>query len=156
MELLKLQSGADFTHIPYKGAAPAVIDLLGGQVAAMFAGIPALQAHIKSGKLRALAVTSTTRSRELPTVPTIAESGYPGFEAMFWFAVFVPASTPKQIITALHGKIVTALHSPDVQRRLIEMGMEISASTPEQLNEYLKTETLKWEKVINAGRITID
>ena len=156
MELLKLQAGVDISHIPYPGAAPAITDLLGGNVSAMFAGIPALQAHIKSGKLRALGVTSSARSTEFPTVPTIAESGYPGFEAMFWFATFAPALTPAPIVEKLHSNIVKALQSPDVQARMNDAGVNIAASSPEQLTEYIKAESTKWEKVIKAGHISID
>jgi tripartite-type tricarboxylate transporter receptor subunit TctC len=156
MELLRLQAGVDIVHVAYKGAAPALTEVLGGQVASMFAGLPALQAHIKSGKLRALAVTASKRSAELPNVPTIAESGFPGFEVMFWFAVFAPAGTPQAVVTKLQADVVKALRTPDVQRRLIEEGLEISASSPDQLAEYVKAETTKWSKVIREAKITLE
>jgi tripartite-type tricarboxylate transporter receptor subunit TctC len=156
MELLKLQGKLDIAHIPYKGAAPALTDLLGGQVASMFAGVPLLQPHIKSGKLHALAVTSARRVPELPGVPTIGDSGFPGFEVMFWFAVFAPSGTPRQILAKIHTDIVRALRSPDIQRRYAEEGMNIAASTPDQLAEFVKAEDAKWSKVIKESKLTLE
>jgi tripartite-type tricarboxylate transporter receptor subunit TctC len=156
MELLKLQARLDIVHVPYKGGAPALVDLLGGQVSSMFAGLPLTQAHIKSGKLRALAVTSLQRSAELPNVPTIAESGFPDFEVMFWFAVFAPSGTPVPILTKIHADVVRALRSLDVQRRLGDEGLNIAASTPRQLAEYVKAEDAKWSKVIKEAKLTLE
>jgi tripartite-type tricarboxylate transporter receptor subunit TctC len=156
MELLKLQGGLDIAHIPYKGAAPALTDLLGGQVASMFAGVPLLQPHIKSGKVRALAVTSAKRVPELPGVPTIADSGFPGFEVMFWFAVFAPSGTPRPILAKIHSDIVRALRSPDIQRRLTEEALNIAASTPDQLAEFVRAEDTKWSKVIREAKLRLE
>ena len=156
MEMFRSMTGTNIVHVPYKGGAPALADLLGGHVLAMFGDLPLLQPHIKTGKMRALGVTTTKRSAQLPNVPTIAESGVPGFEAMLWFATFAPAAVPKPILAKLNADLVKVLNAPDMQRRLAENGVDAAASTPEQLAAFVKSETIKWAKVVKDSGATAD
>jgi tripartite-type tricarboxylate transporter receptor subunit TctC len=156
MEMFKLRAGVNMVHVPYKGAAPALAELLGGHVSALIAGVPLLQPHVKSGKLRALGVSTTSRTPYLPDVPTIAESGLPGFEVVFWFATMTPAATPKPIIAKLSADIAKALAAPDVRRRFGDEGLDAVGSTPEQLASFLAIETPKWTKVVKDAAITLD
>jgi tripartite-type tricarboxylate transporter receptor subunit TctC len=150
-ELLNNLAGMKMTHVPYKGGGQAIIDLVGGHVQVMFSGFSAAMPHIKSGKVRALAVTGAKRSPALPEVPTIAEQGFPGVEATAWYGVLAPAGTPKPVVTRLHGEIVKILKQSDVTERLGALGFEIVGGTPEQLGAYIKTEIKKWEKVVRAS-----
>jgi len=150
-ELLNNLAGMKMTHVPYKGGGQAIIDLLGGHVQVMFSGFSAAMPHIKSGKVRALAVTGAKRSPALPEVPTIAEQGFPGVEATAWYGVLAPAGTPKPIVTRLHGEIVKILKQSDVTERLGALGFEIVGGTPEQLGAYIRSEIKKWEKVVKAS-----
>ena len=145
-ELLNYAAGIDMVHVPYKGSGQAVIDLVGGQVQLMFSGMSSVMPHIKAGKLRPLAVIGAQRSPAVPDIPTIAESGFPGFEATAWYGVLAPASTPKPIITRLHDEIVRALKMPDVKERLNNVGFELVGGTPEAFAAYIKTEIRKWRK----------
>ena len=138
-------------HVAYKGSGQAVTDLLGGHVQLMFSGFSSTLAHIKSGKLKALAQTGEKRSPALPEVPTIAESGFPKFEATAWYGVHAPAGTPKQIVNRLNAEFVRALKLPDVRDRLSSLGFEIAASTPEFYGNYIKSEIKKWAKVVKAS-----
>lgn len=156
MELFKTMAGVDMVHIPYKGAAPATTDLLGGQVALMFNNMISALPHIKSGKLRALAVTSAKRSPAVPDVPTVAESGLPGFEVIGWYGVLVPAKTIKEIVTKLNNQIDKIVHMPDVIERLFGIGVEPTSSTPEEFDTFIKDEITKWAKVVKASGARLD
>lgn len=152
MELFKTTAGLDLTHVPYKGAAPALTDLLGGQIALMLSSTIGSQRYVKDGKLKALAVTGASRSAALPQVPTMIESGLKRFESTSWFGVLAPAGTPRDIITKLHGEIIKALKMQDVRDRLASLGAEPSYKTPEEFAAYIKSEIAKWGQVIkNAG-----
>jgi tripartite-type tricarboxylate transporter receptor subunit TctC len=150
-ELLNQMAGIKMVHVPYKGSGQAVTDLLGGHVQLMFSGFSSTLPHIRAGKLRALVVTGAQRSSATPDVPTIAESGFPGFEATAWYGVLAPAKTPKQVVSRLHDDIVKALHDPAVNKRLAGLGFEIVGSTPEQFSAYIKSEIKKWEKAVKAS-----
>ena len=150
-ELLNSLAGMKMTHVPYKGGGQAIIGLLGGHVQVMFSGFSAPMPHIKSGKIRALAVTGARRSPALSEVPTIAEQGFPGVEATAWYGVLAPAGTSKPVVTRLHGETVRILKLPDVSQRLDGLGFEIVGSTPEQFGAYIRSEIKKWEKVVRAS-----
>jgi tripartite-type tricarboxylate transporter receptor subunit TctC len=159
MEYLKLQTGASFLHIPYRGTAPAVTDLLAGQVQLLFTGAPALLPHIKAGKLRALAVSSPKRMPSLPDVPTVAESGVPGtkdFEADQWYGITAPAGTPADVVAALNRQINQSLNSAEVKSRLAAEGAEATPATPEVFGKLIATELQRWERVIRAAHVTVD
>ncbi|SCK24086.1 Tripartite-type tricarboxylate transporter, receptor component TctC [Variovorax sp. HW608] len=158
-EYLKLQTGASFLHIPYRGTAPAVTDLLAGQVQLLFTGAPALLPHIKAGKLRALAVSSPKRIASLPEVPTVAESGVPGtkdFEADQWYGITAPAGTPAEVVAALNRQINQSLNSAEVRSRLAAEGAEATPATPEVFGKLIATELQRWERVIRAAHVTVD
>jgi tripartite-type tricarboxylate transporter receptor subunit TctC len=150
-ELLNELAGIKMTHVAYKGSGQAVTDLLGGHIQLMFSGFSSTLPHIKSGKLRALAQTGEKRSAALADVPTIAESGFPNFEATAWYGVHAPAKTPKPIVNRLNAEIVKALKLPDVKERLGSLGFEIAASTPEAYGKYIRSEITKWAKVVKAS-----
>jgi tripartite-type tricarboxylate transporter receptor subunit TctC len=150
-ELLNDLAGIKMTHVAYKGSGQAVTDLLGGHIQLMFSGFSSTLPHIKSGKLRALAQTGEKRSPALPDVPTIAESGFPKFEATAWYGVHAPAKTPKPIVTRLNAELVRALKLPDVSERLGSLGFEIAATTPEHYGNYIRSEIKKWAKVVKAS-----
>jgi tripartite-type tricarboxylate transporter receptor subunit TctC len=139
------------THIPYKGGGQAIIDLLGGHVQVMFSGFTAAMPHIKSGKIRALAITGANRSPALSETPTIAEQGFPGVEATAWYGVLAPANTARPVVTRLHDELVRIIKLPDVTLKLEGLGFEIVASTPEQFGAYIRSEIKKWEKVVRAS-----
>lgn len=153
LELLADQSGVKFTHAPYKGSAPAVQDLIGGQLDMMFDTSLIVGPHIQSGKLRPIAVTGSQRLSGFPNVPTIAESGQKGFDMVSWQAMFVPANTPQPVVDRLHAEVMKIIALPDVQARLKGFGMESSTMTPAQLSAYQKAEVEKWAKVIKAANI---
>jgi tripartite-type tricarboxylate transporter receptor subunit TctC len=150
-ELLNTLAGMKMTHVPYKGGGAAIIGLLSGEVQVMFTGFSAAMPHIKSGKIRSLAVTGAQRSPALADVPTIAEQGFPGVEATAWYGVLAPSGTPKPVVTRLHREVVQILKLPDVTQRLGALGFEIVGSTPEQLAAYMKSEIRKWAKVVKAS-----
>ncbi len=153
-ELLKMLAGIDIVHVPYKGSGSVMPDLLGGHVTSLFAAMPTVTGHIRAGRLRALAVTTALRFRGLPDVPTIAESGYPGYDFSSWFGVLAPAATPPPVIARLHVEIVKALKEPAVQQRLEDY--EIFGSTPEEFAAFIRAEIDKTAKVIRASGATID
>jgi tripartite-type tricarboxylate transporter receptor subunit TctC len=150
-ELINQLAGISMTHVAYKGSGQAVTDLLGGHIQLMYSGFSSTLLHIKSGKLRALAQTGAKRSPALPDVPTIAESGFPGFEATAWYGVHAPARTPKPIVARLNSEFVKALKLPDVRDRLSNLGFEIAGSTPEFYGNYIKSEIKKWARVVKAS-----
>ena len=155
-EMFKQYAGVDITHVPYKGSPPAHVDLMGGSVDLMFDNIVAVGPLVKSGKLKALAVTSKTRSSTLPNVPTMQESGYPNIEAVAWFGVLVPKGTPKAIINRLNKEFVTALAIPEIKSKLEESGAQVIASTSEDFDVFMQNEVKKWSIVINTAKISLD
>jgi tripartite-type tricarboxylate transporter receptor subunit TctC len=152
-ELLNTAAGIEMQHVPYKGSGQAVIDLLAGQVQVMFSGMSSVTQHIKGGKLRPLAVTGAQRSPAAPEVPTIAESGFPGFEATAWYGVLAPAGTPKTVVNRLHDEIVRTLKLPDVKERLENVGFELVGGTPDAFGAYIQSEIKKWAKVVKASGV---
>jgi len=150
-EMFKMQAKIQMLHIPYKGSAPAVTDLLGGQVESMFDNAPSALPHIKAGKLRPIAVTSAQRSTFLPDVPTIAESGYPGFDVQSWFALVAPAGTPKPIITQLNAALNKALNSPEVRQRMQELAATPEQGSPEKMAAFEASEIKRWRDVVKAS-----
>jgi tripartite-type tricarboxylate transporter receptor subunit TctC len=152
-ELLKVVAKIDIVHVPYKGGGPAMQGMLGGQVQAFFATPVSVGGHLKSGRVRALATTGPKRADLLPDVPTVAESGYPGYEAMNWYAYVAPAKTPKPIIERLNHEIVRALAAPEVIALLKKQGLEPSSSTPEELARYMKSEYETWGRVVKSAGI---
>jgi tripartite-type tricarboxylate transporter receptor subunit TctC len=155
-ELFKSMTGIDMTHIPYKGRASAIPDLLGGRVTMMFDNMPSSLPLVREGKLRALGVTSQKRSPAAPEIPTIAEAGLPGFEAVSWFAVFAPSGTPKPIVDKLQTEISRILKLPDVAKRLNDIGLDPVGSTAEELAAYQRTEIIKWAKVVKDSGATAE
>ncbi|HEV7801897.1 MAG TPA: tripartite tricarboxylate transporter substrate-binding protein, partial [Burkholderiales bacterium] len=152
-ELFKLQAGVDMVNVSYKGTGQALTDVIGGQVQMMFPTALVAVTQVRAGKLRAIGVTSVKRAAVLPDVPTIAESGLPGFEAVSWHGVLAPANTPKPIVARLHGEIVKALNQPDSKERLNAQGLDVIGSTPEEFAAYIKSERAKYDKVIKAAGI---
>ncbi len=155
-EVFTSMAKIDMQHIPYKGSGPAVTDLLGGQVNYMFDSITSAKPHIESGKLRPLGLTTSKRSKALPNVPTIAESGLPGYEVTPWFAVFVPSGTPKPIVNKLNNALVTALKNAEIKTKFDNIGAEIIGSTPDEVTSYLNKEIERWGKVITTNKIKAD
>jgi tripartite-type tricarboxylate transporter receptor subunit TctC len=155
-ELFKTTAGIDMVHVPYKGAAPGINDLLAGQIPLMFVDISISLPHVRAGRLRALAVTGGKRSLQLPDVPTIAESGLPGFDVTAWFGVFAPAGTPRDIVTRLNADIVRGLAVPEVRERLLAVGLEAVTGTPEQLGAFVKSEIAKWGRVVRLSGAKAD
>jgi tripartite-type tricarboxylate transporter receptor subunit TctC len=154
-EMFMAMSGAKMLHVPYRGAAPATTDLLGNRVQVMFDNMPSIIGHIRGGALRALAVTTATRSPELPDVPTVAET-IPGYEASALFGMGAPAKTPPEIIAKLNREINEVLAEPEIKKRLTELGGEPLISTPEAFGAMIAAETEKWEKVVKYAGITVD
>jgi tripartite-type tricarboxylate transporter receptor subunit TctC len=155
-ELFTSMAGVDMLHVPYKGSGPAMTDLLGGQVDYMFDSITSARPHIESGKLTAIAVTTSKRSSALPNVPTVAEAGLPGYELSPWFAAFVPAKTPQPVIDTLNRAMLEALRKPAVQKRLALIGAEPIGSSPAVLRDHLAKETDKWGALIRQRGIRAD
>ncbi|WP_421882139.1 Bug family tripartite tricarboxylate transporter substrate binding protein [Methylibium sp.] len=155
-ELFWLQTGTSGTHVPYKGGAPAIQDLLGGQVDASFQNVNAVLQHINAGKLRAIAVTGDKRSAVLPSVPTLIESGVKGVDVYSWQAVAAPKGLPADVKGRLHAALVAALNDPQVKQKLAEIGIEVVANTPEQFAAFQQAEYARWKNVIETRRITAD
>ena len=155
-ELFKSMTGTDLLHIPYKGSAPAMTDLLGGQTSVMFDNMPSAIQHVRSGKLRPIAVTTAKRSPELPDVPTIAEAGVPGYEATSWFGMFAPAGTPKPVLDKLHAALIKVLNQADVKKKIAEQGGDVVAETPAQFAAFIQAESVKWGKVVKESGATAD
>jgi len=151
MELIKSMTGVTMVHVPYKGSGPALADLLGGQLQALCSSLAGLLPHIKSGRVRALGVTTAKRNPQLPDVPTISEAGIPGYEVTIWYALFAPARTPKPILTRLNAETVKALNSADLKERLTLQGLDVVSSTADELLAFVKAETAKWAKVVKQS-----
>jgi len=155
-ELFKRRAGVDFIHIPYKGSGPAVADLLGGQIDLMFVDLPAVIAHIKAGKLRALAVCSKQASALMPDLPTVSSNGLPDYEAAAWTGIVVPAGTPKDIIARLNTELLAVLARQDIKDLLLLQGAEIAAGTQAQFATHIRSEIEKWAGVVRAAGIKPD
>ncbi|HSU62407.1 MAG TPA: tripartite tricarboxylate transporter substrate binding protein [Burkholderiales bacterium] len=156
-ELLKLRTGIDIVHIPYKGGGPAIADTLGGQVSMAIVSMPAAMAHVRAGKLRALAVTTLRRNPGAPEIPTVAEAlNIPDYEVDSWYAMFAPAKTPPEIVARMQKEIARAIQLPDVKQRLLEQGGDAVGSTPEELDRVVKGELRKWAEVIRDAKIKVD
>jgi tripartite-type tricarboxylate transporter receptor subunit TctC len=155
-EYFKMQTGASFLHIPYRGTAPAVTDLMGAQIQVLFTGAPAVLAQIKNGQLRALAVSSPKRIDALPDVPTVAERGYKGFEADQWYGIVAPAATPPDIVRKLNVQINLALSSAELKTRLNNEGAIATPSSPEVFGKLIASEIARWKPVISSGRVKAD
>ncbi len=154
-ELFKMMTGVSLTHIPYKGAGGAIVDLIGGQVQLMFAGIVPIDPHVKSGRLRGLAVSSLKRAAAAPQFPAIAET-LPGFEVVGWYGLLAPAKTPKDIVDKLHGEILKALKSKDIGDRLVSEGAEVVGNTPAEFTAFLQADITRWAQVIKRTGAKID
>ncbi len=152
-ELFQSVAGIKMAHIAYRGEAPAINDLLGGQIPLMFANLSAVIGNVRAGHLRALAVTSTQRALAAPDIPTVAESGLKGFETSTWFALVAPAGTPRDVLARLNAEVKRALAQPDVKQRFADLGMTAEDSTPDGLDAYIKSEIAKWAKVIKDADI---
>ncbi|TCT07660.1 Bug family tripartite tricarboxylate transporter substrate binding protein [Aquabacter spiritensis] len=155
-EMFKQATGVDLVHVPYRGSGPAVNDLVGGQVDVMFDNLPSSIGQIRAGTLRPIAVTSAQRSPALPDVPTIAESGVPGFDASSWFALFAPAGTPKAVVDTLNAEVLKTLQDPAVKQRYAEVGAEMRPMTPDEFGAFVKSEKEKWAKVVKASGARVD
>lgn len=154
VEMLKWMTGIDMVHVPYKGAGPALTDLLAGHIQLVCTSPLAALPHVRAGRLRGLAMTSRTRSHAAPDIPTVAESGVPGYESTLWYALLAPAGTPKAIIKRLHAETVRIIHSPDVTGKLRGLGADPIGSSPEELSKFLKTEIARWTQVIREAHIS--
>lgn len=155
-ELFKSLAGIDMLHVPYKGSPPAHVDLMGGSVDIMFDNIVPVAPHIKNGKLQALAVTTRTRAAALPDVPTMAEAGYPGFEATAWFGLLAPAGTPQPVVDRLNKEVVAILKSPDIRERLLGLGATVVADKPEEFGRFMADEINKWGPVVKRANIELE
>ena len=156
MELFQQRAGIKLNHVPYKGAAPAIQDVVAGHVPVMFVDVAAGTPMIKAGKLRVLAVASPKRIAAMPNVPTFAEQGIPDFEAWAWQGLAVPAGTPKDVVTRLNVEYAKAVADPTIRQKLVDAGVEPVTSTPEEMNAYIKSETDKWAQVIRKGDIKVE
>ena len=155
-ELFKSLAKVDMVHVPYKGSAPAVTDLLGNQIGIMFDNMPSAIQHVRSGKLVPIVVTTAKRSPELPNVPSIAEAGVPGYEATSWFGMFAPAGTPAPVLAKLNAALVKVLAQPDVKKKINEQGAETYSETPAQFAAFIQAESVKWGKVVKESGASVD
>jgi len=155
-ELLKLRSGTQMTHIPYRGGGPAVTDVMGGQVPLLWVSIPAAAQFVKAGKLKALAVSTTKRSAAFPEVPTMQEAGIADFDVDSWYAMFVPAKTPKSAIDKLNKVINTVVREPEIRDKLLAQGSEGVGGPPEALGKIVDTELVRWAKLAKEASIKVD
>jgi len=155
-ELFQKEAGIKMVHVPYKGAAQAITDVIGGQVQIYMGSVPTVIGHIKNGKMRALAVTSLKRVDDIPQTPTIAESGYKNFEAATWFGILGPAKLPKEMVVKLNAEINKALKNPELQKKLSEQGADITGSTPDNFGKFISGEMSRWGKVVKESGASID
>ncbi len=155
-ELFQSMAGIRWEHIPFKGAGPAIIGIMGGEIDFIFASTTGLAAPAKAGRVRAIAVTGPKRFMELPDVPTIAESGVPGYNVTGWYGLYAPVGTPAEIVRLLHAEVVRALNSPEVKERLQRTGNEPVGSSPEEFLEFVRAEVTKWAKVVKESRVPVE
>jgi tripartite-type tricarboxylate transporter receptor subunit TctC len=153
MELFKLTAGLDLVHVPYKGGAPALAGVMGAEVTGMFGNLPEQLAAIKGGKTRALAVSTLQRNPQLPDVPTVAESGFPGFEVTVWYAVCAPSATPKPVLAKLHATLIRALALPEMKARLAESSIDVTPTSQEEMAAFIRAEIDKWTRVVRDANI---
>ena len=154
--LFASMAGIELSHVPYKGSGPAMQDLLGGQVKVSFAGIPNVMPHVRTGKLRALAVSTPRRAPDLPDVPTVAEAGVPGYDATLWLALLAPAGTPSEIVQKLYAETSRVLREPEVQKAVAATGVDVSVIGPAELPAFLRAEVDKWGKVVRDTGATVN
>jgi tripartite-type tricarboxylate transporter receptor subunit TctC len=155
-EMLNQLAGVEMVHVPYKGSSQAVVDLVGGHIQVMFSAFSSTLPHIRAGRLRALAVTGAKRSTPVPEVPTIAESGFPGFEAVSWYSVVAPAGTPRSVVNKLNAEFLRTLAAAPVRERLATLGFEVVGYPPDVLAAYIKSEIIKWAPVVKASGAKAD
>ena len=155
-EMFKLLTGVDMQHVPYKGSSQAIADVMGGQIALSFENIVVASTFVKSGRVKALAVTSAKRAGALPNVPTVAESGVPGFEAVGWFGMVAPAATPREVITKLNGELTRALGTADVRDRITSLGAEVVPTTPDGMDKFNLGQIALWGKVVKASGAKVE
>jgi tripartite-type tricarboxylate transporter receptor subunit TctC len=155
-EMLQRATGTKLTHVPYKGASQGLTDVIGGQVQLYMSSVPTLIGHIRSGKLRALAVTSAQRVDDLPQIPTVAESGYKGFEAVTWFGVLGPARLPATLVSTVNTELNKSLNAPDLRKKLEDQGLTVMTSTPEQFGQLIRTDIDKWGRVVKESGARAD
>jgi tripartite-type tricarboxylate transporter receptor subunit TctC len=155
-ELLKISAGIDIVHVPYKGNAAALLDLVAGRVQMMFSNLLTSMPHVRAGKLRAIGISSAKRSPQAPELPTIAESGVPGFSAVPWYGVLGPAGLPRPITMKLNAEIARALAQPDMNERFVAQGIDLQSSTPEQFAALIRSELVKWRKVVKDAGAKVD
>jgi len=155
-EVFRGMAGVDMLHVPYKGAGPALVDVIAGQVHLVFASSPSVMPHVKSGKLRALGVTTERRARATPEVPTIAEAGVPGFSITGWYAMLAPAATPAAIVARLHADLVKVLATSEIEEKLVGHGLEVATSSPRELGDFLKAEIARYAKIVREAGIRVD
>ena len=156
MELFKVMSGTNLTHIPYKGSAPAVTDLIGGQVQALFDNVPNVIQHVKAGRLRALAITTAKRAAAMPEIPTVDEAGVPGYQVSVWFGVVAPSATPKDVVARLNAEINRVIGLPEVKERFSQSGIEIVGGSPEVFDRQIREQVATWGKVVKEANIKSD
>ena len=155
-ELFKLMAGVDLLHVPYKGSGQAMPDVISGRVSMMFENMPGAVSYINGGKLRILAVTGQKRSPAMPQVPTVAESGVPGYESLSWSGIAVAAGTPREVIARLNREVNLILAAPEMRQKLAEQGADAVGGTPEAFTEHIKSEREKWSRVIRAANIAVN
>lgn len=155
-EMLKSMTGIDMVHIPYKGTAPAVTDLLSGQVSLMFNSMPSVLPHVRAGRLKGIAVSTQKRSAAAPEIPTVAESGVPGFNYATWYGLLAPAATPKEVVAKLNAETVRILQDKTIAQRLMSEGAEPAPGTPEELGRYMRAEYEQWKKTIAAAKLKLE
>jgi len=155
-EMFQKTAAVKFTHVPYKGAAQGSTDLIGGQIQMYMSSVPTLIGYVKNGKMRALAVTSPKRTADLPSVPTVAESGFKGFEAVTWFGVAGPAGLPKDVVAKLNGAFNKALQDPEVRKKLASQGADALGGTPEQFAKLIHDDIGRWGKIVKESGAKVD
>jgi tripartite-type tricarboxylate transporter receptor subunit TctC len=153
--MLKAFAGVELTHVPYKGASPAITDVIAGQVQLMIGNLPPILPHIKSGKLRALGVTTATRFAATPDLPPIAET-VPGYESLAWFGLFAPAATPKEVVNKWHADVVAVLAIPDIRDRVVQLGFQAVGNTPEAYAALILNDIAKWQRVVKVSGAKAD
>ena len=156
LELLKLMTGIKMVHVPYKGTAPSITDLVGGRASATASSVVSTMPHVNAGRLRALAVTSGKRSLGVPQLPTVAEAGIPGFANDVWYALFAPAATPRNVVARLAGETSRAIAQPDLRERMLAAGLEPLGNSPDEFAAYFRAEVAKWSKVIREAGVRLD